>query len=292
MSSQAQYSRLPANEDAIEMKEPNTRPAPKVEEPASRAMVVFSQIARGLVLPFTVFFSWFLLRSHSSYQTLLAVGIVCFGFLLGVGSERISASGVGVALGVASSVTTSIHAIVVKHSLPIVNGNTLDLVYYQNLLSAMVILPFVLLSGEAYVVWDMAVGVGSSAGALGTFLTGAAVTGVFGFLICIAGFLSIKVTSPVSHMISAAVRGVLQTFLGIWVFGDVVKAGRGFGIVAILAGSIFYVYTKSQEQQAAKSLPTQAPPADINRARSPGPSGGPSYAPVDEEDKEAKARVF
>lgn len=27
--------------------------------------------------------------------------------------------------------------------------------------------------------------------------------GVFGFLICIAGFLSIKVTSPISHMISA-----------------------------------------------------------------------------------------
>lgn len=47
---------------------------------------------------------------------------------------------------------------------------------------------------------------------------------MFGFLIGIAGFLSIKVTSPVSHMISAAVRGVLQTFLGIWIFGDVVSS--------------------------------------------------------------------
>ncbi|KAM0756320.1 hypothetical protein T439DRAFT_321024 [Meredithblackwellia eburnea MCA 4105] len=219
----------------------------------------FYQVARGLVLPFTVFFSWFLLRTKSSPQTLVAVGIVCFGFLLGVSAERISVSTLGVVLGVASSVTTSVHAIVVKHSLPIVSGSTLDLVYYSNFLSAVVILPFVLISGEAFVVWDMATGAGDNAGALNTFLTGAAVTGVFGFLICIAGFLSIKVTSPISHMISAAVRGVLQTFLGIWVFGDVVSAGRGFGIVFILAGSVYYVYTKSQEQ-AAKPAPP--PPAD------------------------------
>ncbi|KAL8283616.1 hypothetical protein RQP46_005411 [Phenoliferia psychrophenolica] len=250
----------------------------------------FYQIARGLVLPFTVFFSWFLLRTHSSSQTLIAVGIVCFGFLLGVSSERISASSIGVALGVASSITTSVHAIVVKHSLPIVNGSTLDLVYYQNLLSAIVILPFVLLSGEGFVVWDMALGAGDNKGALGTFLTGAAVTGVFGFLICIAGFLSIKVTSPVSHMISAAVRGVLQTFLGIWVFGDVVSAGRGFGIVAILAGSIFYVYTKSQEQSANAA----ASPA-VPLERSPSTSSQPrdsTVFDVEEEDREKKPRVF
>lgn len=68
--------------------------------------------------------------------------------------------------------------------------------------------------------------------------------GVFGFLICLAGFVSIKVTSPISHMVSAgeflsfrerdkvadrffrrkAVRGVLQTFLGVYLFGDIVSA--------------------------------------------------------------------
>lgn len=128
------------------------------------------------MLPFTVFFSWVLLRTHSSRQTLVAVAIVCLGFVLGVSSDKISASSIGIALGVASSITTSVHAIVVKHSLPIVNNSTLDLVYYQNLLSAFVILPFVLLSGEGFVVWDMAVGAGDNKGALGTFLTGAAVT--------------------------------------------------------------------------------------------------------------------
>lgn len=178
-------------------------------------------------------------------------------------SGEIHTTILGTGLGVASSVTTAVHAIVVKRSLSVVSG-TLDLAYYSNLLSAIVILPFVILSGEVWTVLDMVTGSGDGTGAFGTFLTGAAVTvrskrcysagprltrshqGVFGFLICIAGFLSIKVTSPISHMISAgeasrsqslhagdaadtgsgiaAVRGVLQTFLGVWLFGDQVGA--------------------------------------------------------------------
>lgn len=43
-----------------------------------------------------------------------------------------------------------------------------------------------------------------------------------GFLICIAGFLSIKITSPITHMVSAAVRGVLQTLLSVAFFADVI----------------------------------------------------------------------
>ncbi|GAA5916167.1 hypothetical protein JCM6882_005404 [Rhodosporidiobolus microsporus] len=218
----------------------------------------FYQIARGLVLPFTVFFSWYLLGSRSSRPTLIAVFIVCIGFALGVSGE-IHSTMLGTTLGVLSSVTTAVHAIVVKRSLSVVSG-TLDLAYYSNLLSALVILPFVVLSGEIWTVLDMLLGDGGEEGAFGTFMTGAAVTGVFGFLICIAGFLSIKVTSPISHMISAAVRGVLQTFLGMWLFNDVVGAGRGFGIVFILSGSVYYVYTKSQEQGAPRAAPTPASP--------------------------------
>ncbi|GAA5890921.1 hypothetical protein JCM5296_001227 [Sporobolomyces johnsonii] len=215
----------------------------------------FYQIARGLVLPFTVFFSWYLLRTHSSPATLIAVGVVCIGFMLGVSSENRTTSFLGISLGVASSVTTAVHAIVVKRSLSVVSG-TLDLAYYSNLLSALVIAPFVILSGEIWTVLDMLLG-DDGGDSFSTFMTGAAVTGVFGFLICIAGFLSIKVTSPISHMISAAVRGVLQTFLGMWLFNDQVTAGRGFGIIFILSGSIYYVYTKSQEQ----APPRPAPPA-------------------------------
>lgn len=117
-----------------------------------------------------------LLRTQSSPPTLIAVFVVCVGFMLGVSSENLHASSIGIALGVASSVTTAVHAIVVKRSLPIVDGSTLDLVYYSNLLSAAVIVPFVLLSGEAWVVLEMVAGTGAKPEALGTFLWGAAIT--------------------------------------------------------------------------------------------------------------------
>lgn len=94
--------------------------------------------------------------------------------MAGVSAENMSTSFIGVALGVASSVTTAVHAIVVKRSLAVVSG-TLDLAYYSNLLSALVILPFVLLSGEVFTVMDMVAGEGAE-GQFGTFLIGACVT--------------------------------------------------------------------------------------------------------------------
>lgn len=136
----------------------------------SLVLIVWS-VARGLVLPFTVFFSWYLLSSRSSAATLSAVGLVCVGFFLGVSSENLHASSIGVVLGVCSSVTTAVHAIVVKRSLPIVNNNTLDLVYYSNLLSAIVIAPFVLVSGEIFVVLDL-----PKSDSFNTFLLGVAIT--------------------------------------------------------------------------------------------------------------------
>jgi GDP-fucose transporter C1 len=181
----------------------------------------FYQVARGLVLPFTVLFSYLLLKSHSSMGVLGSVAIVCFGFFLGVTSQHLHASPLGTMLGVFSSLTTSVHAIIVKKSLSVVKGSTMDLVYYNNLLSAILLSPLILFSGESEAVLQM-VAVGGAP--LKTFIMGAMITGVFGFLICIAGFLSIKVTSPVTHMISSAVRGVIQTFLGMWCFGDIVTA--------------------------------------------------------------------
>jgi GDP-fucose transporter C1 len=193
-----------------------------------------AEVARGLVLPFTTVLSYFILGTKSSGMLLTAIGVVCCGFLVGVANENLSVSGLGIFLGVLSSVTTAGHAIVVKRSLPMVNGSAMDLAYYSNFLSAFVMAPAALLA-ETGLVLEMFANGGPQ---LRTFWIGGLVTarsfffpfaasdtraqGIFGFLICIAGFVSIKVTSPVTHMISAAVRGVIQTVLGVWLFADVV----------------------------------------------------------------------
>jgi GDP-fucose transporter C1 len=50
------------------------------------------------------------------------------------------------------------------------------------------------------------------------------VQGSVGFLLSIAGVLSIQVTSPITHMISSAVRGVAASILGVALFGDILTS--------------------------------------------------------------------
>jgi len=115
--------------------------------------------------------------------------------------------------------------------------------------------------------------------------------GVFGFLISLASFLSIKVTSPVTHsmsplispsdpaltpwmiVISSAARGVLQTMLAVYIFGDIMSQwvlvvhrhenlrltiswrGRVISIFLIIAGSVLYVYAKSGGDKKPAAVP-------------------------------------
>ncbi|CAJ0829830.1 4228_t:CDS:2, partial [Entrophospora sp. SA101] len=134
--------------------------------------------------------------------------------------KQLAVSLLGVFYGVFSSITTALHAIVIKKSLVITKENTMDLVYYNNLLSFVCFIPLILLTGEERQIYQM------SFDSLHTFLIGIVITGFFGFLINIAGFLQIKVTSPMSHMISSAFRGVIQTVLGATIFSDILTIGR------------------------------------------------------------------
>ena len=78
-------------------------------------------------------------------------------YTVGTALEKaaVSISARGVLLGVASSITTAAHAIIIKQSLKSVKGTTLDLVYYNNLLSVILLLPLLILSGELTNVYHM-----------------------------------------------------------------------------------------------------------------------------------------
>ncbi|CAE6431332.1 unnamed protein product [Rhizoctonia solani] len=234
----------------------------------------FYQVARGLVLPITVATSAVLIHSRPSLKVLGACALVTAGFFVGVlldrstapaGSTTTSPSLIGIFFGVLSSFTTALLAVVIKSCLPVVGNSALDLAWYNNLLSAVVLAPLILVVGEGPDVMDLLFGTASltktSTGmtAFDTFLYGSAITGLFGFLINIAGFMSIKVTSPITHMVSSAVKGVLQSILGVWFFHDVISGGRGTSIGLILLGSIYYTWVKNQEvverERKESSLP-------------------------------------
>jgi len=219
----------------------------------------FYQVARGLVLPITVVMSSLLLHHRPTLSILSAVGIVTFGFLVDVALDLApggltTTTPLGVTFGILSSITTALQAVVIKRSLDVVKGNAMDLAWYNNLLSSVIMIPCIFLAGEVPDVLDLFLGAGNEK-ALSTFIYGSAITGLFGFLICIAGFLSIKITSPVTHMISSAVRGVVQSLIAVWVFGDIITSGRASSIALILGGSIYYTWVKHLEQQEKDNVP-------------------------------------
>ncbi|EMD37106.1 hypothetical protein CERSUDRAFT_115024 [Gelatoporia subvermispora B] len=217
----------------------------------------FYQVARGMVLPFTVGTSYVFLHSRPSLRVILACSLVTFGFFVGVFLDGTPISLIGVTFGVASSLITAVHSVVIKKSLDVVKGSALHLSWYTNLLSAIVLAPLVVVAGELPDVLKLLFGPNDvpqdEMSALSTFVLGSAITGVFGFLMSIASLLSIKVTSPITHMVSSAVRGVAASFLGKWLFSDVITSGRASSIAVILFGSIYYTWVKHVE-----SLPAQA----------------------------------
>lgn len=140
----------------------------------------FYQVARGLVLPFTVLTSYLFLHVRPSLAILLACGVVTLGFLTGVFLDSAYPSLLGLAFGVASSVTTALHAVVIKRALGVLGGGALDLAWYSNLLSAAVLAPLVLIAGEGPAVVALFFGENQreadSLSTLGTFLYGSAIT--------------------------------------------------------------------------------------------------------------------
>jgi solute carrier family 35 (GDP-fucose transporter), member C1 len=193
-----------------------------------------------LVLPFTVATSFLFLYARPSPLILVSCSVVTFGFFIGVFLDGVPVSPVGVMFGVSSSIITALHAVVIKRSLEIVGGNAIHLSWFTNLLGSLALIPVVILAGEGPNIIGLFTGRGSASnGDLRTFFTGSLIAvcapvvsppftnrtqGGLGFLMSIASLLSIKVTSPITHMVTSAVRGVLATLLGMWLFHDIITA--------------------------------------------------------------------
>ncbi|KAF7319556.1 TPT domain-containing protein [Mycena chlorophos] len=225
----------------------------------------FYQVARGLVLPFTVCISGYMLHTRPSLPILSSCALVTAGFFIGVFLDGTPISMVGVAFGVASSTITATHSVIIKQSLKIVNDSTILLSWYTNLLGGLVLIPIVLLveGGEVVKLLFNVEELSTPPGAMSplrAFIYGSIITGVVGFLMSLASLLSIKVTSPITHMVSSAVRGVAASLLGVWLFKDIITSGRASSIAIILLGSIYYTWVKAKESEAAK-------PAEYERVR-------------------------
>jgi len=232
----------------------------------------FYQIARGLVLPLTIAVAAISSGVRPTFYVVGCASVVTIGFFLGTSfSQDLPARAIlpplALFYGFLSSLAIACHAVLVKSSLSYVNGSPTMLSYWANLGSAVLLGSLAVFKGEVSEFVQMVNGGGWD---WTTFAWGNLITGVFGFLISIAGILSVKVTSPVTHMFSSAARSVLQVALGVKIFGDVLTTQRAASVFTILCGTVLYSYVKSREKPApplAKDIESQSAP-DISEKQS------------------------
>lgn len=115
----------------------------------------FYQVARGLVLPFTILTSYIMLKTRPSFHILLSCSVVTSGFFTGVFLDGTQVSGLGILFGASSSLLSALHAAVMKRGFEVVDGSALSMSWYSNLLSSALLVPFIIVLGEGPAVLDL-----------------------------------------------------------------------------------------------------------------------------------------
>lgn len=152
----------------------------------------------------TIVISAIATRKRPSNLVVLAALIVTAGFFVGVSPASLMNARpiMPVTYGTLSSIMLALHAVLIKSADNHVgsDNSVIKLAYYGNLMSAVILMPFIALNGEFA---PMMARWAAGGDQLKVFVIGTAITGVFGFMLGVASMLSIKVTSPVTHMFSS-----------------------------------------------------------------------------------------
>lgn len=226
----------------------------------ARVDASFFQIARGLLLPCTILVSSLFYGFIPKANVLIAAFLVSCGFFVGVlpslyGPNLAKEPLTALIYGFISCLVLSVQTVLSKAAAG--KYPVLALSYWGNLTMSVLIVPLIFFNGEVGTLqrrllspeenWTM-------------FIAGSTVTGIFGFLLGVANVLSIKVTSPITHMFSSAAKSVIQTLLAVLIFGDVLTKYRLGGIVLITLGTIYYTWTQSKARS-----PPKPPATDLEK---------------------------
>ena len=216
--------------------------------------VSFYNVARSLTIVFNVFFSRVFLGIPTSFKTILCLGIVIVGFLMGSHGE-INFSLLGTVAGVLSSLFVSLNSIFTKKVLPVVDDNHWKLTFYNNVNASLLFIPLMIYF-EGDIVFEATEQLVSPA-----FWSAMTVAGFFGFSIGIVTVLQIKATSPLSHNISGTAKAAVQSLMAFYLWGNQPTVMGILGIFTVLGGSLLYTLVKMNENvSSASSIPSHSEP--------------------------------
>ncbi|XP_065076092.1 GDP-fucose transporter 1 [Ochlerotatus camptorhynchus] len=205
--------------------------------------VAFYYVGRSLTTVFNVVLTYLLLGQKTSGNAVLCCLLIVVGFWIGVDQESLteSFSLIGTIFGVLGSLSLSLYSIYTKRTLQFVNQEVWLLSYYNNVYSAVIFIPLMLINGELPVVMNY------EHLAEPWFWGVMSIGGVCGFAIGFVTALQIKVTSPLTHNISGTAKACAQTILATTWFSEVKSFLWWTSNIVVLVGSAFYTRVKQLE---------------------------------------------
>ncbi|XP_058467332.1 GDP-fucose transporter 1 [Malaya genurostris] len=205
--------------------------------------VAFYYIGRSLTTVFNVVLTYFLLGEKTSSKSVLCCLLIVAGFWIGVDQESLteSFSLIGTMFGVFGSFSLSLYSIYTKRTLVHVNQEVWLLTYYNNVYSAVIFIPLILINGELSVIiaykhltelW---------------FWGAMTVGGICGFAIGFVTALQIKVTSALTHNISGTAKACAQTVIATSWYNEAKSSLWWTSNIVVLVGSALYTRVKQLE---------------------------------------------
>ncbi|KAF0974391.1 hypothetical protein FDP41_006423 [Naegleria fowleri] len=214
------------------------------------ADVLLYQIARSLSICFTALFVYVLHKQTTSLNVLYCCGVVLAGYIIGVigkaNLEKVDFTWLGVFYGLLSSAFVALYGIFVKSKMQLVS-NQWVLMLYNNILSSILLTVICLVTG------DFGEALASPHIKEPRFIFVLIVSSILGYLINVATFLQINVTSSLTHTISGTCKACVQSLLGAVVFGDKLDAVSVLGTFISIFGSMAYTIVKGRETSVPKS---------------------------------------
>ncbi|XP_052865647.1 GDP-fucose transporter 1 [Anopheles cruzii] len=205
--------------------------------------VAFYYVGRSLTTVFNVILTFVLLGQKTSCKATLCCVLIIVGFWLGVDQESLteSFSLIGTVFGVLGSLSLSLYSIYTKRTLQHVNQEVWLLSYYNNVYSAALFVPLMILNGEVQEVLNFE-------HLFAPWFWGVmTVGGVCGFAIGFVTTLQIKVTSPLTHNISGTAKACAQTVIATTWYNDTKSFLWWTSNAVVLLGSAFYTRVKQLE---------------------------------------------
>jgi GDP-fucose transporter C1 len=209
--------------------------------------VSFYNVARSLTIVFSVAFTYLVLKEKTQLKTVLVLGIVILGFILGIDGE-VNFSFLGTVSGVMSSVFVSGNSIYTKKITKDMELDNSLLLYYNNLNASMLFLPLIVLF-EYGIIWEHREYLVSL-----FFWFCMTITGFMGFAIGLVTVMQVNATSPLTHNISGTAKAAVQSLLAFYIWGNAWTFKGILGIFLVLGGSGFYTYLQHQANEEARKL--------------------------------------